>query len=77
MNQLKSNEVLQSTFNFCSQRQCLILLDCSKFHLRRLVNDGTIKVYYLEMKDGKYSGKPYYNLREIEGTFIPKEVSIN
>ncbi len=81
MNQLKSNEVLikgvQSDFRYCSYRQCMQMLDCSKTYIQKLLREGIVTAYYLEKKDGKCSGKPYFNKQEIEEAFMPKEVSIN
>jgi|GEM_PF-5743975 len=81
MNQLKSNEVLisgvQADFKFVSFRQCMMILDCSDFYLKKLIKEGIVKAYYLECKEGKFSGKPYFNKLQIEEAFIPKEIAQN
>lgn len=54
-------------FSFVSLKQAMAKLDCSKFYINKLRRKKILKAHYLEMNDkGEPTGKPYFNLREIE-----------
>lgn len=68
------NTAITSSFHFKSLKDTLSILGCSKFYLYKLIHKGVIKQYYLEKdQEGKPTGKPYFNLKEVENNFFTAE----
>ncbi|MEP0987510.1 hypothetical protein [Ekhidna sp.] len=56
---------LLNDFPYRSYHQTLLILNCSKFYLEKLVRNGIVNKYYFEFKNGKGCGKPYFLLSEL------------
>ena len=52
-------------FPYRSYHHTLLILNCSKFFLEKLVRNGIVQKHYFEFKDGKGCGKPYFLLSEL------------
>lgn len=62
---------IDASFPYASLRQTLVLLDCSKFYLYKLIRQGTLTPSYLERnKAGKPCGKPYFLKKSIQDKFF-------
>ncbi len=62
---------INASFPYASLRQTLVLLDCSKFYLYKLIKKSILHPYYLEKNDANQAtGKPYFKKDEIANVFF-------
>jgi hypothetical protein len=62
---------INGSFGYVSLRQALLLLDCSKFYIYKLIRKGILVPNYIERDDTqKPTGKPYFLISDIEAAFF-------